>query len=507
MRKFTSFLFSRLVVTIIAITIQCSMILGILFSFTIGFETINTFFILLSLAMFFFIMNKYESPSFKLPWLVIIGLFPILGGVIYILFGHVYFSKKQLRISKKINEEIDQIKYEDKTIVFSDKILKSQSLYIENSTKLIPYQNTTAKFLSVGEIYHASLLEDLKNAKHFIFMEYFIIDQGYMLDSILDVLKQKAKEGLDVRLMYDDLGTIRLLPNNFYKTIQSYGIKCIVFNRFTPSVSLLHNNRDHRKITVIDGYIGYTGGINIGDEYINAINKFGHWKDSGIRLYGEAVRSLTIMFLELWKFTCESNDDFNDFYPRKYHKQEFESDGIFQPYGDTPLDHEHVGEYVYLNMINQATDYIYINSPYLIVDFNLMEALRSAAKRGVDVNICTPGNADKWYVHIITQSHYEPLISAGVKIYEYTNGFMHSKTFICDDKVAVVGTINLDYRSLIHHFECGCWIANSSCIKDIKTDYLETLKTCELQTLKKLSKVTMFKRLIRSIIRFFSPLL
>ena len=450
MRKIISFIFSRLFITVLLITLQCLLILSVLFNFAIDFETINNFFVLISLFIFFFIINKYQSPSFKLPWLVLIMVLPLLGGIIYILFGHVYYSKKQSKNFSEIQKEISKIEIIKKTVDFKDNILLSQSKYIENSAKLIPYENTSAKYLSSGEIFFKSLLNDLKNAKHYIFMEYFILDNGFMLESILDILKEKALEGLDVRLMYDDLGTIRLLPNNFYKTIQSYGIKCVVFNRFTPSVSLLHNNRDHRKITVIDGFIGYTGGLNLADEYINVKSPLGHWKDTGIRLYGEAVYSLTTMFLELWKFSCESSDDFNNFKANKYHTKPFESDGIIQPYGDSPLDDEYVGLNVYLNMINQATDYIYINTPYLIVDYSLMESLRNAAKRGVDVNICTPGIADKWYVHIITQAHYEPLINSGVKIYEYTKGFMHAKSFVVDDKVAVVGTINLDYNHLYY---------------------------------------------------------
>ena len=349
----------------------------------------------------------------------------------------------------------------------------------------------------------------MKNAKHFIFLEYFIFGEGKILDELLEILQEKVKEGLDVRVIYDDIGSIKKLPYQFDKKLNKMGIKCIKFNKYYPFVSVVYNNRDHRKIAVIDGYIGYTGGINISDEYANYINKFGYWKDNGIRLYGEAVQNFTMMFLKIYDVFSNEKTNYEDFLPHKYHQEEFKSDGFIQPFGDgpAPVYENYIGENVYLNLINQATKYVYITTPYLIVDHLLMNALENAAKRGVDVKIITPGIPDKKIIYSVTRDSYGSLIKAGVKIFEYKPGFLHAKTIIVDDEISMIGTINFDYRSLVHHFECGCLMINNSSLKEIKEDFLNILKECKIPSKKVYSSKNPIRRIYLGILKFFAPLM
>ena len=318
---------------------------------------------------------------------------------------------------------------------------------------------------------------------------------------------EKVKEGVDVRLLYDDMGCITTLPNKYHEKMEKLGIKCQVFNKFIPILSIIVNNRDHRKITVIDGHTAFTGGINLADEYINEVVRFGHWKDASIMIKGEAVWNLTVMFLQVWNFIGFNKEDYNKYRPKIYHLDEFGSDGYVQPYGDSPYDNELVGENVYLNIINKAKDYIYINTPYLIIDNELVTALTLAAKSGVDVRIVTPFIEDKWYAHIVTRAYYAQLIEAGVKIYEYTPGFIHSKTFVCDDEIGVVGTINMDYRSLYLHFECGVFLYKTKSVMQIKEDFLNILDVSQNITLEDTKKVKWSNRFLRAILRVFAPLM
>ena len=391
---------------------------------------------------------------------------------------------------------------------FDDKYL-SQSQYIYNVGKMPVYKNTSMKYFESGEKYFESLFEDLKQAKHFIFLEYFILGRGKLLDSLVEILKTKAKEGVDVRVIYDDVGSIKVLPRNYNRILERYGIKCVKLNRYYPVASVVYNNRDHRKIAVIDGYIAYTGGVNVSDEYVNYVQRFGHWKDNGIRLYGEAVGSFTMIFLKTYDINSGTKTKYQDFLPHVYHKEQFTSDGFVQPFADgpAPVYENYIGETVYLNMINQATKYVYITTPYLIMDHLLMNALENAAKRGVDVRIITPSIADKKIVFSVTRDSYRPLIKAAVKIYEYQPGFIHAITVICDDASCVIGTINFDYRSLVHHFECGCLIINSSIIKDIKEDFVNTMKESKIPDKKVYNHKSAIKRLWIAVLRLFSPLM
>lgn len=515
MKKLSKLLFSRMVIVGLLIVLQAVILIVAIWKlseYKIYFQILS---ILISILAILHIINKDEEPGFKVSWCILILLLPIMGGVLYALFGDNKMSKKFSRKVAGISNKIDQFFEQNykqkeevkKNLLMQDKEMFRQSYYISNITKMPLHQGTTSTYFPLGDMMFPSMLENLKKAQHFIFLEFFILHEGVMWNQILEILQEKVKQGVEVRVMFDDMGCVSTLPNNYQKKLESYGIKCVVFNPFIPILSVMHNNRDHRKIMVIDGYLGYTGGINLADEYINKINRFGHWKDSGILLEGEAVRNLTLMFLESWNFYRKEDTDFDQFMPHEYHKEAFPSDGFVQPFGDSPLDFENIAENVYMNMINNAKDYLYINTPYLIPDYTLLTSLKNAAKRGVDVRIATPHIPDKWYVHITTQSYYKSLIKSGVKIYEYTPGFLHAKSMVCDDKVGIIGTINLDYRSLYHHFECGVWLYHTKTIQSMKEDFLSTQKICLPVTQEFCNKIPIHKKIIAELIKILAPLL
>jgi cardiolipin synthase len=388
--------------------------------------------------------------------------------------------------------------------------IEKQFKYIADTAGYPVYNQSNAKYFSTGEDFFAEFILKLNSAKKYIFIEFFIIEEGILWDTVLSILKRKAHEGLDIRLMYDDMGSLFTLPKNYYKTIRSYGIKCVVFNRFYPILSLRHNNRDHRKIIVIDGQIAFTGGCNLADEYINGYEKFGRWKDAMIMISGMAVHSFTVMFLQSWKYFCEMCSP-ND----KEEWQEFKTSalptenicGYVQPYGDSPLDGEQVGQNVYINLINSAKKYVYIMTPYFVVGDELISALCLASKNGLEVKIITPYIPDKGYVHAATRSYYELLLEAGIKVYEYLPGFIHSKVVITDDIAATIGTINFDYRSLYLHFECGVLLCGMDSVLDMKKDFLTTLNCCTEILEENMKNRAWILKLIQSILRVFSPLM
>ena len=337
-------------------------------------------------------------------------------------------------------------------------------------------------------------------------MIYFIIQEGAMWNDILKILIKKAQSGVLVRIIYDDMGCFLLLPKNYPEQLKKYGIECIVFNPFKPFLTVKQNNRDHRKIAVIDGKTAFTGGINLADEYINAIEKFGHWKDCAVMIQGDATWSFTVMFLQMWELCKNEPEDYQKYYPYENSTYTDKTTGYVQPYADSPMDTENVGEHVYLQIINNAKDYVYIYTPYLIIDDSMVSALTLAAKSGIDVRIITPHKWDRWVVHMTTRSYYRELIKAGVKIYEYSKGFLHAKTFVSDDMTATIGTTNLDFRSLYLHFECGVWLYNTTAVMELKNDFLHTLKECQPITLKECTP-NLFLRFFQDILRLFAPLM
>ncbi|GHU76979.1 cardiolipin synthase [Spirochaetia bacterium] len=405
-------------------------------------------------------------------------MFPIFGGLLYLIFHSQANSRKlKRRIEREKKRGLPYFLLPGNRLselATAERNHLPQAAYLQDYAGFPVYVHTETEYFPSGESFFARLPEELEKAERYIFLEFFILRQGQMLDPLIDIMERKARTGLDVRIIYDDLGCFLSLPPDYKNQLEQKGIKCLVFNPFKPILSSHQNNRDHRKLVIIDGKTAFTGGINLADEYINAVERFGHWKDAGIMLRGEAAWSLTLIFLEMWNLEMPK-DDYRLFYPWKENPCTVESDGYIQPYADSPIDDENVGEHVYIQLINNAKEYVYINTPYLVVDDNLLSALTLAAKSGVDVRIITPHRWDKKVVQITSRSYYRQLIRAGVKVYEYTSGFNHSKTFVSDDKAATVGTTNLDFRSLYLHFECGVLIYKNRAVQAIKEDFLATV--------------------------------
>ena len=510
-KKLFQLLFHRVVLVGLAILAQLAILLVMLLRFQEYFVYFYAISITVSVAAVLYIINNRSNPAYKIAWIIPILLVPVFGGIFYLMLGGNQVSRKEQRRLMEMGknfEGIHQISLSrDVDLKKESADAYNQSEYIRRITGAPPYQNTSVEYLPLGAIKFARMLEELEKAEHYIFLEYFIIQEGRMWDPILEVLERKAKAGLDVRVMYDDLGCMMTLPPHYKRVLEEKGIRCCVFNPFVPVLSSRLNNRDHRKICVIDGYIGFTGGINLADEYINAYPKHGHWKDTAVLLRGDAVWSLTLMFLSLWDYVRGTRDDYALYHPRRYQREPVASDGVVQPYTDSPLDDEAVGETVYLNLINKADRYVYITTPYLIISSEMITALSTAAKSGLDVRIITPHVADKWYVHAVTRAYYEVLIEAGVRIYEYTPGFIHAKTFTVDDEYGVVGTINLDFRSLYLHFECAAWLYRCSCIPKMREDFMQTLAVSQEVTLEECRGVGLVTRVVRSVLRVFAPLM
>lgn len=504
-------LFHRVTLVSFAIIIQLLVLIAVILKFNEYFVFFYGISILASTVAVLWIINSNSNPAYKIAWIIPILLFPIFGGLFYIFFGGHKLSKRTKRRMKTILDKTREVLALPQSILdeigSQDEMAASQSRYIQRYAYFPPYHNAVAEYLPLGEIKFERLKEELKKAEHYIFLEYFIIEEGVMWNTILDILIEKAAAGVDVRVIYDDVGCLLTLPYGYHKRLEEVGIKCCVFNPLIPVLSTRLNNRDHRKIAVIDGHTGFTGGINLADEYINKVEKYGHWKDTAIMLKGEAVWSLTVMFLSMWDYLRGNDEDFKQFKKNISIDSGNGSDGYVQPFADSPLDDEAVGEIVYLNLINKAKRYVYITTPYLIIDNKMVTALSSAAKGGVDVRIITPHRADKWFVYEVAKSYYKTLIESGVKIYEYTPGFIHSKTCVADDEYGVVGTINMDYRSLYLHFECGVWMYKSSSIIAMKNDFLNTLKVCKEITIEDIQDIKWYKALAGSVLRVFAPLM
>lgn len=516
MKKILKLVFSRMTLVIVAILLQfiVSLFLPYIINFYFPlkfnnvFVSIDLILSIIALCVWISVVNSDMPVEGQLVWAVLFLLFPIFGIMMYLLFVRRKPPRKHKKFYSKVSQEIKQ--YQQKSAEEDAELKKGlgkyygQFQYIYNATGQKTYKNTQVKYLRQGEIFCAELIEELKRAEKYIFMEYFIIEQGRFWNTILHTLKKKVLEGVEVRVMYDDLGTINKLPTNYAKKLQSYGIKCVRFNYFAPIMSAVHNNRDHRKMTIIDGKVGFISGLNLADEYVNLISPHGHWKDTGLKLKGDAVKSMLMMFLQLYEVQNQKFESFSNYiYNGNY---DANSEGYVCPYGDGPkyFYEEYVAENVYLNLINNAQNYIWITTPYLIIDNKLTTALTNAARRGVDVRIVTPHIPDKKTIFCLTRSSYKNLKKAGVKILEYEKGFIHSKQVLCDDDIAVVGTINFDYRSLLHHYECGVLMCKTPCLKDIKQDFEHIFNICiDMKDFKQSPML----RLFSAIIKIFTPML
>lgn len=509
MKGFFGKIFNRFSITAILIMIQAVWYAVLLVALANYSSLISLAFTIMAALIALYVIWRDDNPAFKVGWILLVCLMPVLGGTMYIFFGNK-------RPSKVIKKKIDAQEALHKTVLKQEMDLTgTMSNRMMDTIRYIgeggpyPYPvwgHTKADYFPVGEKMYEKMLIDLENAEHYIFMEYFIMSEGKMMDTIGELLIQKADAGLDVRITYDDVGSISTIPVELFDEMKDHGIQFVAFNPMKPILSLVYNNRNHRKILVIDGYVGYSGGINIADEYINIINRFGHWKDTGVRLEGDAVWNFTVMFLNMWNAFKKTDQSYERYKPFVHQSEKIITDGLVQPFADSPLDNEHVGENVYLEILSQAEDYVYIFTPYLIIDNEMKTSLELAAKRGVDVRIVTPGIPDKKMVYQLTRSYYQPLIRAGVKIYEYVPGFIHAKSYIADDRIGVVGTINMDYRSLYLHFECGVLLIGGQVLKDLKSDCIDTFSKCRLIDQDDCNN-GFFKTLSEAVLRVVSPLL
>ncbi|MBR5520413.1 MAG: cardiolipin synthase [Oscillospiraceae bacterium] len=512
MQKLKRFIFSRKFLVILRAFFQ----IGFFMAITVRFYTAGTVVYMLMMVFSVLIMvylfeRDDMNPAYKISWLIIMVILPVSGAVFYALWGDTKMTPGQRRYMADIMTRSGEMMHRDDVLIEqtaeTNRNLARQMKYLQNVATAPPYKNTSVKYYKTGEKYFTDLLSDMKKAERSIFLQYFIIDQGYMWDSILQILIEKVARGVDVRVIYDGWGCIANFPQEYIKMLKKYGIQVCVFNDVKISRHigdyLMLNHRDHRKIAVIDSTVGYSGGINIADEYINYTERFGVWKDTGFRLEGRAVWSLTATFLQTWEYTSGKKVDYSNYKPL-YNK---DTDGIVQPYTDTPIDKNNVCANAYLNIINSGQKYVYIATPYLVIDNEMLTALTMAAQSGVDVCIVVPGIPDKWYVYYATQSYYKTLLAAGVKIYEYTPGFVHAKMYVSDDIHAIVGGANTDYRSLYLNFENCCSFYGGSIINNVKTDFVEMFASSHKVTGEDVKNTSFGRRLCQIFFRILGPMM
>lgn len=505
-------IFSRIFLFSLGILLQLAWLFMAVFKISEFYLPVAVLLNAFSLFAVLYIVYRPGNPLIKIAWIVPILIFPLFGGIIFMISGGKGPKKKLARALNRSHELVKSCLPEPQDGFgehesSGDPYTRGQCRYLA-CHYFPPYTNTDATYYDNGHDGWLLMLEDIKKAERFVFLEYFIVKPGKMWDAVLEELKKKAAEGVEVRMIYDDVGSISALPRKYAKQMEALGIKCVAFNPYRPVYSVVMNHRDHRKILVVDGYVAYTGGMNFADEYIGESNRCGVWKDNALRIQGAGVRSMTLMFLRMWNAVRPTDDvdTIKAFMPAETDIAHIACEGLVQPYGDSPIDSEPIAENVYLNMINQATDYLYICSPYVIIDTELQRALTLAAKRGVDVRLVVPGVPDKKIVYHLTRSYFPELADNGVKIYIFQPGFIHSKCFVADDQVAVVGTINTDYRSLYLHFENACFFVNHSVIAQIKEDFLNTFPQCEPWVPKKRRFALLYSAYL-SILRLFAPLM
>lgn len=498
-----SIIFGRTTFVVLSILFQILILLGIINWFSDYVVVAYSSFIMVAVVGTIVIYNREVNADYKLAWMVPVVIAPVFGVMFYIFmslqYGTRYIEKELVRQKKSIQEIMPE------KCLCSDED-KGFFNYMYDCAMAPVYSNNEVEYFGFGQDKFEELILQLKKAEKFIFMEYFIVDKGYMWDTILEVLKEKAKSGVEVRFMYDGMCSLVLLPYRYPKELSRYGIKSKMFSPIHPILSTYQNNRDHRKIVVIDGKVAFTGGVNLADEYINRIEKFGYWKDSAVMVTGPCVKSFTMMFLQMWNVGERLSEDY-----KKYIVQDEditqEVQGLAMPYGDEPYDGERVGKQVYLHIINNAHRYVHIMTPYLILDDEMRNALIYCAKRGVETVIIMPHIPDKRYAYYLARTYYPELISNGVKIYEYEPGFVHAKVFVSDDKRATVGSINMDFRSMYLHFECGLYMQDSEIIGKVEKDFQDTLKECIEITYENCRKYPLLKRIAGRGLRLIAPLM
>ena len=501
-------IFSRTGLILLLFLVQAGLLLSVMIWFqewqahVVGASSVLTMIAVLV------VLNSDLDPTAKLTWMAVMTFFPVFGALFYWYtrrdVGHRLLKTVMTERQTQSRHQIDQNAAVMKALETKEPGAAGMARYVSRSGCFPVYDNTAVTYFPLGESMFEQLLVELEQAEKFIFLEYFILDEGYMWDSILESLKRKAADGVDVRVMYDGTCEFMLLPRDYPRRLERFGIKCQAFAPLEPFVSTHYNFRDHRKILVIDGHTAFTGGVNLADEYINRYEKYGHWKDTAVMLQGEAARSFTVMFLQLWSADLRSPE---------YHKfvtapvPERQAAGFVMPYSDSPLDSDRVGEQVYMDLLNRAKKYVHIMTPYLILDQQMESAICYAARRGVDVRIILPGIPDKQTAYCLAKTHFAVLNAAGVKLYTYTPGFVHAKSFVVDDVEAVVGTINLDYRSLYHHFECAVYLYGVPAIADIEGDFLATQAQCRRVTWETIRAEKWIVKLAGFVLKTIAPLL
>lgn len=507
-------LYGRTIVTFLLVFLQIGFYYFVIMEYHRNSVYFLTAFTVISLLVVVVIINEQMNPMYKLSWIIPVVAIPIYGIPIYLLIRlqpRIYVMRRNLE--KWWRKLVPYLKQKEKVWVKLEQDSKdafNTARYLNSTLHYPVYQNTAVEYFPSGESCFRKMLMELEKAEKYIFIEFFIIDRGIMWDAVLEVLKERVAHGVEVRVMYDGTCHVKLLPYSYPEQLKALGIKTRVFSPPVPAVSIHQNNRDHRKIIVIDGEVAFTGGVNLADEYINEVERFGHWKDAAIMLRGEAVKTFTSLFLQLWNLEVKKKSRFVQDEDVKKYFLDFALKGMkgyVIPYGDSPLDKENTGEQVYLDIINQAKKYVYIMTPYLILDNEMMMSLTGAAKRGIDVKIIMPHIPDKKSVFYLARTYYPELIEAGVKIYEYKPGFVHSKVFVSDNDKAVVGTINLDFRSLFLHFECGAYLYQCDCINDIIRDFNNTFYECEKFTRETYIRLPLGQKLIGRVMRLIAPML
>jgi cardiolipin synthase len=510
LRRLLKFFTGRLFISLVLISLQIGVLVNI-FGFAKNNALWLQFLSVLSILMTLVVVIRDLNPAYKIGWMLIFITIPVYGGLFYLFFGN-------RRLNARLRERVEQLNtfYQKgmesgaysqllpmKALSAYSPTLARQAQYIANISSYPLWGSTEVEYFPSGEAWVVDVLSELKKAKSFIFLEFFIISEGEVWDAILAVLLQKRVEGVRVCLMYDDVGSIFGISSHYDRKLRNLGLEVVAFNPLRAHLNSKLNSRDHRKVLVIDGNVGYTGGMNIADEYANRLLKFGHWKDTAVKLRGDAVYSLSQMFLQLWAFSTNRVEDFSRYRPTITCK----TDGFVQPFADNPLDNQNVAENAYIQIISLAKRYVWITTPYLVLDNEMLTALKIAAQSSVDVRIITPHIPDKWYVFAVTRENYYPLLEAGVKIYEYTPGFIHAKMFVSDDRVAIIGTINMDYRSFYLHFENGVAFYGSSVIHTVKEDIEDTLQVCTEVTIEKLKKRNWIRKLSGIVLKLAAPLM
>ena len=509
-KKFFKMVFSRAGIFVILILVQMLIFLGIPYYLKEYATFIYSVMSLMEIIVLVYIINTEGNPAFKLSWILCVMAVPVVGTIFYI-YVHLQLETRfvQNRLAA-LRMETEPYMDQDQKItdaLWEGKSANAQlSYYLSHQLGFPTYRNTEAEYFPVGEAKFASMITELEKAEKFIFMEYFIVEEGIMWNTILEILKRKAAEGVEVRFMYDGMCAFDLLPYSYPKKLQKYGINCKMSNKIRPFVSTIQNNRDHRKICVIDGQVGYVGGVNLADEYINEKERFGHWKDTAVLLRGDAVQSLTMIFLQMWDVDMRGVEPYGKYLTKKADTLN-EKLGYVIPYADSPFDHENVGEEVYFHILNHAKKYVHIMTPYLILDNEMLTTLIRAAKSGIEVIIIMPHIPDKWYAFAVAKTYYKELIEGGVQIYEYTPGFVHAKIFVSDDDTATVGSINLDFRSLYLHFENGVFIYDNPEVQKVEEDFQNTLAKCHKVTVTEVRNRGILMKMAGQVLRLVAPLM